>query len=343
MKTSLIQKMTDVLDRLFDPQQELRGDLQPKQQRLVTQDTLERVIDSTDPRIRLVSGYQRRLTQAISTSFDYIEQVIECIPSVVQVNSGSFVSDSSVNAFFANPRELQKTLRHSSELVDYFQQYENHHAESCWALLCMRKSERQILGMDLAADQVRREVRQVSVSFHHHHIQSPAASEQDAREGLKLCLFEGLITSSLAELSELRARRRNLMTRLRIVRGRMREYPTGSRDRNDAETELSRLTEELKITGLPTPAACLQRVTSTFLHPEQFVRMRRLSLKLNKMGIRIDDDCSGSCNQLDLAEAYIGDQPPRIVVLARLEAKDFRESQLIPPTTGSGVPELHVN
>jgi len=311
MKTNLIQKLGRALDRIFDAPRQLPDAREAENRRppQVTSDILERVIDGTDPKIRLVAGHQQRLTRAIAVSLDYIEQAIDCIPNVVKISSGSFVTDPSANAFFTNPRELRDTLRHSSELVDYFQQYENYRAQSCWALLCMRMSEREILGMDLSSDRIRREVRQVAVSFKHHHFQSPAPSEADARAGLKKCLFEGLITSALAELTELRARRRGLMTRLRIAQGRKREHPPGSRKREQDEIELSRLTAELKATGLPTPAACMQRVVSTFLHPERFVRMRRLSIKLDKMGIRVDDAFTGPCNRLDLAEAHIGDQP----------------------------------
>ncbi len=346
MKTSLIQKLTRALDRLFDAPHHLTDEreMENRQRPRVTSEILERVIDGTDPKIRLVGGHRQRLTQAIAVSLDYIEQAIDCIPSVVRISSGSFVTDTSANAFFTNPRELRETLRHSSELVDYFQQYENYRAQSCWALLCMRMTEREILGMDLSSEQIRRDVRQVAVSFRHHHFQSPAPSEADARAGLKGCLFEGLITSALAELTELRARRRALMTRLRIAQGRKREHPPGSRERDRDEIELSRLRAELKATGLPTPAACLQRVVSTFLHPERFVRMRSLSIKLDKMGIRVDDEFTGPCNRLDLAEAHIGDQPPRIVVLAQLEAEDFRELEIVPTTTTSSrFPEIHVN
>lgn len=335
MKTSLRQRLTSVLERISPPYRLQPGADAPTNARLqVSSEILNRTIEGTDPKIRLVPGHRRRLERAIGSSLDYIERMIGRIPVSVDLSSRRFIEDPHVNAFFTNPRALKDTLRHSPELTDYFEQSLLPSRDACWALLCMRMRERHILGLDLSRDRVRRDVPQVAVSFEDHQFLSPADTEERAREGLKQCLFQGLITSALSELTTLRARRRKIVTRLRILQGRLRErrhhstpvdtdQHTGSPTWMEMENEISRLTQELRKVGLPTPQACLQRVESTFLHPERFARIERFSLRLDKMGIRVDDAFEGPCNQLELAEARITDQPPRIIVLTRLSIHDF--------------------
>ncbi len=335
MTMNLRQRLASVFERI-SPQHRLQPapDTPPVTVLQVPDRVLERAIDGTDPKIRMVPGHRRRLQRAIGTSLGYIEEMIARIPASVDLFSHRFTADPHVNAFFSSPGALQETLRHSPELRDYLHHNLAGQRDSCWALLCMRMHERRILGMDLSGDRVRRDVPQTAVSFDDHQFLSPAETEQEAREGLKQCLFQGLISSALGELTALRARRRRIATRLRMVQGRLRERhhhstpplpdrESGATTWMELENEASRLTQELHKVGLPTPKACLQRVESTFLHPERFVRIEHLSLRLDKMGIRVTDDFQGPCNELELAEARITDQPPRIIVLARLSTCDI--------------------
>ncbi len=319
--TNLRQRLAQLLERLtprhLPPSPGVRNPAPAR----VSNEILERAIDGTDPKIRLVPGHRRRLERAIGASLGYIEEIIGNIPASVDLFSHHFTEDPHVNAFFATPEALRESLRHSQELSDYLRRNAMAPGDACWSLLCMRMQERHILGMDLSGDQVRHDVPQTAISFDDHQFLSPADSEQAAREGLKQCLFQGLITSAVAELAGLRARRRRIATRLRVLRGRLRD--PNRDDRRALENEISRLTQELQKSGLATPQACLQRVESTFLHPERFVTIERFSLRLDKMGILVDDHFSGPCNQLELARAGIAEQPPRIVVLARLHACDI--------------------
>jgi hypothetical protein len=100
-----------------------------------------------------------------------------------------------------------------------------------------------------------------------------------------------------------------------------------------AETcrQLERLEAELSKTPLATPQAAMEQVVTVFKNPEDFVQLSKFSLRLNKMGILIEETTPEQpCNEIDLTEVTIGDGSPRIVTLAR-----FPKCEILPPSTQS--------
>ena len=116
--------------------------------------TVERVVEGTDSRIRLVNSYDKKLQEAVSSSLEYTEDLIDQIPEAIEVSAKSFVSDSHVNAFFVNVSDLQTVFSHSSEVRQFMEDFSNLDTPQCCALLCMRKSEKTVMGVDLAGDTV---------------------------------------------------------------------------------------------------------------------------------------------------------------------------------------------
>jgi hypothetical protein len=74
-----------------------------------------------------------------------------------------------------------------------------------------------------------------------------------------------------------------------------------------------------------TPGEALQQVKAVFSRPDSFVKFKKCSLRLNKMGIKIQQNSRQACNQIDLTEVRIGDESPRVVTLAA-----FPRDELLP-------------
>jgi hypothetical protein len=98
----------------------------------------------------------------------------------------------------------------------------------------------------------------------------------------------------------------------------------------DTCRQLEQLEKELGKTPLATPQAAMEQVITVFKNPEDFVRLRKFSLTLNKMGILVGDDSGQPCNEINLTEVTIGEGAPRIVTLAR-----FPKCEILPPVTPS--------
>jgi hypothetical protein len=297
--------------------------------------TVERVVDGTDGRIRLVSGYRSKLQDVIRSSLAFADELVEQIPGGIEVNRHAFVTDPYVNAFFANVSDMRTIFSHSSEIKDFMEGYGDNDAMECCALLCMHMSEKTVLGMELSGDILKKDVRQVAVNFSDHRIYSPAPREVETRQGLKQCLFDGLVTNALERITQMRLKNFKLNSELQILKARQRRQQMALHKSTDATVtaehadtcrQLEQLEAELSKIPLATPQAALEQVITVFKNPEDFVRLRKFSLRLNKMGILIGDEARQPCNEIDLTEVTIGEGTPRIVTLAR-----FPKCEILPP------------
>jgi hypothetical protein len=304
--------------------------------------TVESVVDGTDSKIRLVPGYRKQLQNTILSSLEYADDLVNQIPEPIEINRRTFTSDPYVNAFFANVRDLRSILSHSSEVQEFMA--DNHDSAHCCALLCMKRTERTVMGMELSGDVLKKDVLQVSVSFGDHRIYSPAPSEPEAREGLKNCLFQGLVSNALERIMQLRLVSHRLQSKHQMLHSRLRRYRQNTREvqqgtRHGAEIarkieqtslELERIETKMLHSPLLTPQVMLEQVVDVFSKPDDFIRIRKLPLRLNKMGIKINDDSAQAGNELDLTEVIIGNDFPRVVTLAT-----FPKQELLPAATGA--------
>lgn len=285
---------------------------------------VEMVVDGTDTNIRLVPGYKNKLLTTVGTALKYVDQLVDQFPSPIRIDSKVFASSPYANAFFATPNDLQETIHQSPEIKDYITSSKNYTSESCCALLCMQKKEKSVLGMGLSEGQLRRDVLQKAVSFHDYKIYAAAPTESESRKELKCCLFQGLVTNAFEQIMELREKRRQLEIEQQTLSGRLRSRNA------DENSELSVLQKKLKDTQsqlkelvLLTPQVALDVVNSVLGCPDDFVKIRKEELQLNKMGIRTQDGSELPINHLELTEVRIHGQVPRIVMLATLDMDDL--------------------
>jgi hypothetical protein len=298
--------------------------------------TVESVVDETDSKIRLVPGYKMKLQDIIQSSLEFADDLVNRIPEPIEVSVNTFTSDPYVNAFFTNVRDLQSIFSHSSEIQDYMEDV--HYDDACCcALLCMRRTEKTVMGMELSGDMLKRDVRQVAVSFSDHRIYSPAPCESDTREGMKSCLFQGLVANALEHIMNLRLAGHRLQSKRQMLHARLKRYQQKSGEMQQGPGANARIAQDIEETGLElrktekqmmetpllTPQVVLDQVIDVFSRPENFVQIREISLRLNKMGIKISDDSSQPANKLNLTEVTIGIELPRVVTLATFPRKEL--------------------
>ena len=91
----------------------------------------------------------------------------------------------------------------------------------------------------------------------------------------------------------------------------------------ETSLELGRIEKKMMNSPLLTPQVILQQVMDVFSKPDDFVRVRKFPLSLNKMGIKINDNSSQPHNKLDLTEVIFGNEPPRVVTLATFARQEL--------------------
>lgn len=290
-----------------------------EQQSQLTQ-AVEHVVDETYGRLRLIPGYAQRLREPVQNTFRHIDALVEAIPEAVLCCRDTFVSDPRVNAFFATPAHVREVFSHSREVRDLFQ--ERPDADECWALLCMHKEEHSQLGMELSGDAVRREVMQTGVSFTDHQVLSPGATEEDARQALKCCIFDSLLAYMRRKAGHAKENLLDLEHRRRILQGRMRS----SSDLDELQRQIDEI--DTSLAGVDLRLMTLEDhlifIEGVLQQPELYVSRQDGSLRLDRMGIRRND---GSGQELYLTEIHVACHGPRIAALVRFPRKELLPQQ----------------
>ncbi len=311
------------------------GAIEHKKQDVIT-DAIERVIDNTEPKIRLIVGYRRRLRHAVESSFEYIDALVDEIPGAILVNRRSFIEDPQVNSFFVNAEDLHQKFSRSPEVREFIEENRDRELEDIYCLLCMEIKEKTIYGVEFKGEIMRRDVQQIGISFTDHKLLSPAPTEAEARRGLKNCLFQGLITNALGRLRyfqtkrvafedqgrRLRVRRNSLRTKARRPASEIESVRIKIRELESRLAENERSLSEIK-SELDTTDDALEQVSEVIGHPDQVIKYERVHIKINKLGVKLKEGSHEPANEIDLAEITFGDSPSRVVVLTRYPRSDI--------------------
>jgi hypothetical protein len=179
---------------------------------------IERAVDGTDARLRLVPGYQKRLRQSVVHAIDHVVALVDAIPAPLVADRRQHSAEPRLDAVFASAGAMLDMFGRDTELTAFLTTPEGRGVERVTALLLAERMERNILGMDLVGDRVRRDVQQVTVSFAGHRLLDPRESEGETRRQLKRRAFDHLLTLALTRIAEAREEREDLLHQRDLLR-----------------------------------------------------------------------------------------------------------------------------
>ena len=220
---------------------------------------MERAVDGTDPRLRLLPGYRKRLRQPVIQAIDHVVALVDGIPAPLLARAGHHGDEPLLKAAFSSAGDMLDALGRDSALRSFLASPEGRGAEQVTALLLAERVERSILGMDLIGDQVHRDVPQVTVSFAGHRLLDPSATEAESRRQWKRRAFDHLLTLALTRIAETRVERADLKRQHDLLRRKLTALEHGGWSFEPAEdahpdpaalqVELDKLTAQLNAVG----------------------------------------------------------------------------------------------
>lgn len=302
-----------------------RGDTLGRYPETLIEMAIERAVDGTDPRLRLVPGYRKRLRKPVIHAIDQVIALVDGIPGPVAAGTEGYRNDFRLAALFASAEEMLQVFGRDKVLSEYLASKEGLGAERVTTLLLARREEKNILGMDLVGDVVRRDVPQVSVSFSGHHLLEPRTSAEESGRFLKRRAFDHLLALALAQIAEARveradlARQRDLLHRkLRALKGGtlpFREPESGQPDAAELQAELDAVSTQLKELGAGEGVleAHLDVVAQRLGDAEHQLWSEEVNLCLGPMNIRRDPDYP-SARQMVFQELHNA-RGARVVIL----------------------------
>lgn len=235
--------MFNLFSSIFD---RVTNDTEPYPDWLVDK-AIERAIDGLDSRLRLLSGYKKKLRSSVISAIDHVVKLVDGLPVPIDASRSQFGADLHITALFASANELQQFFSNEQEVWRYLDSLSGPGPERLVGLLMMDRAEKQVFGMELDdGGNVRRDVPQVTVSFAEHRLVDPNADEQETRRLLKCRAFDHLVALALLDVTASYRNRLELEQQWELLHRKLDTYKAAGWGFTDDITDLRHDDEALQ-------------------------------------------------------------------------------------------------
>jgi hypothetical protein len=270
----------------------------------------------TDPRIRLLPGYEKKLAAAVGTTFDYCERIALAVPGPFFINRSRFASDPLVHALFGSADDIATMLGASQPLRDYLAAHPALPDQPIFALLGMRCSLHAGFGTKLAGDIIQRDEPQTKLSFSDHTLMEPAADLDSLHQRLAMTFFEGLLQGVAEQIESQRQELFELREHLALDKAMHRAGGGSEQAARFAgmQARIAELGEGLM------PAALIDRLNEHLQSPEGRLRLAPSRLRIDRFGVVVEaGDLETPADTIRFAELVTRDPRHWVVMCVRFE------------------------
>jgi len=336
MMTAGPTAMLHFLSSLFRPASD-SGDLLDK---ALLERAIERAVEGSDPRLRALPGYRKRLREPVERAALHIIGLVNALPEPAEISSQAFRADPRLRAFFVSPEHLQEVIGNCPLVSEYLDRAHPAPDQYIFGLLSMNRTEKNVLGMDLRGDTVQREVAQVAVNFSDHRYLGPSDNETETRHELMRRGFDFLVETALQDIVAARSRKTELDQQRQLLQRKLKAMQAGNwglqtvfatdsgagSDPAALEAEIETVESELMALGSPPQALehSLEQLSATLGDPAHWLDARTIRLTLNQMSIKAGSGAAGSVYELELTELFApASDRRRIILLGRFPVQEL--------------------
>ncbi len=181
---------------------------------------IERSVDATDPWLRGLNGYRRKLRPAVLHAIDHVVGMVQGMDPPLELSRRAYGEDPLLRLFFISSAQLAGVLAGDRELNTFRREAGDQPLES-WALLTMACEQRQAFGAELLGETVVRDVPQITVSMSGHRLFDPAADLVATRRQLMRRAFDHLLSLALARITAGEEVREDLLQRRTLLQAKL--------------------------------------------------------------------------------------------------------------------------
>ncbi|MDD5300004.1 MAG: hypothetical protein PHD65_05865 [Gallionella sp.] len=248
---------------------------------------IERAVSAVEPLLKQAGGYPEIYRKPVATALKYARSLAASVPGPVVINRESYAKDPFVHALFPSLDFIQDAFSASRALQDHYQEFPS--VNELYALMGMRRFEKTVAGMELAGQTIQRDVIQKVVYFTTHTIEDPAPSEEQSRDQVVWSFFDSLVRKVKKRIEARKQDKQSQMQQKDALISRLRTADAETRPA--LEKELSKA-----IAGIQSATSSLELhnyiedFDAVLLNPEQHLRLNRIPMVLDRMGIRQNSD-----------------------------------------------------
>jgi len=161
---------------------------------------IELAVIGIDARLRLVAGYESRLSPSVESALAHCGALAAAIPGPIDLLPDAWIRNPVVRALFVQPAEIDDLLGRSLELLSFAEQPASAGADELCAMISLMRTEQKVLGWASHGEILRKDVPQRTVSFSRHRLLAPNESETDLRRDIEWRAYEHLLVEALGSL-----------------------------------------------------------------------------------------------------------------------------------------------
>lgn len=304
-------------------------------------EAIEQLVEDTDPRIRLISRYQKKLRPGVMVALKHARDIVARIPGPLALNAETWRTDPLVNAAFARADEIPDMISRSMEVREFFERGAGRQLQECFALFGVQRQERKILGKELMGGIIHNDMVQTTVSFTNYRLIAPAPTEVELRHEIERRAFHHLAEEAIDQVTRALSRKKGLEEQRALLRfklkliGRQRRgleglieaEPEATKDPKGLQQELAEVEARLqqlrvKLSNLENYVPHLNKVLG---QPGQYLSLQEVCLRLNRMNVVVSDSTDGLVHDLHLEEVKLRDGRTFVLLLVKC-----RRDQLLP-------------
>lgn len=308
-------------------------------------EAVEHIVQTANPRLRFARRYAQRLAPAVASAMAYAVEIVESAPPAREATAAGWSADPALRAFFATPDDIVHAFSRSVEVRAFFDQ--NPLAEGVFAVVGMRMTERQVVGVALQGSVMRRDVVQTTVSFGDYRVRILGATEADLRREIERRIVDQLVFDGIGhaaavqtEREALEQERALLKTRLRYLeqQGQGMRAALGGEEGADpsalasvqADLEENTRTLENMATGADRLDEELERIVESLADARQRFYLTTTRLRLDRMNVVQTDENPEAGEEIVFQSARIPSDPPENLAFVLVH---FPRADLLPAET----------
>ncbi|MDG4548967.1 MAG: hypothetical protein P9F19_07345 [Candidatus Contendobacter sp.] len=301
---------------------------------------IERVVDGTDPRLRAVSHYRRKLWEPVERAIDFVVKFVNDLPPAIVADRQGYMTDPRLRALFASPDSLRETLSFSDGTRNYLKQAPNPLPVELYGGLGAVRIEKNVLGIEMDGEILRRDVPQTVVNFSDHRLVFLNDNEQDTRRELMRRAADYLIETALQRLTASRVQktqleqqqRKLLLQKANLLKKAQVGFESLAESATSEPVDLAALEQQLE--GIETELSQLRadtatldkhlaKVAATLSEPEKYLRLESVSFTLDHTNTKVPADSPRVANSMTFQDIVMGKDRRVTALFVRFPSGDL--------------------
>ncbi|UFS70183.1 hypothetical protein LPW11_20200 [Geomonas sp. RF6] len=183
---------------------------------------IERAVDGTDPWIRAVSGYQKKLRPSVLHAIDHVYSLADGMTPAIVFDPALYDTNPLLRTLFMSAGEMQRFLESDETLAEFRREHGRvKDASSLHGMLVVEKQEKNAFGVERSGNVIMRDVAQVTVSFEGHRLVDLSFKEEERSRLLRRRAYDHLLKLALGRLTAVKTRRGRLEKHRTLLRSKL--------------------------------------------------------------------------------------------------------------------------